>query len=116
MSLRQLSTDYDPKPDGRLAAPFLPLPMRFCLLFEGMCVDARQHSRWTCRAKEAWLSRAKRRRDMSTDSLEITDALDRLETELHQLNGLLSVLKIVGRLTRLNRSLLRPSLKPVAIA
>ncbi len=53
---------------------------------------------------------------MSTDSLEITDALDRLETELHQLNGLLSVLKIVGRLTRLNRSLLRPSLKPVAIA
>lgn len=45
---------------------------------------------------------------MGTDSLEITDALDRLEAELHQLNGLLSVLKIVGEAA--------DGIEPVAIA
>lgn len=33
---------------------------------------------------------------MGTDTSELTEALDRLETELHQLSGLLSVLKIIG--------------------
>lgn len=33
---------------------------------------------------------------MGTDTSELTEALDRLETELHQLSGLLSVRKILG--------------------
>lgn len=45
---------------------------------------------------------------MGTDTSELTGALDRLETELHQLSGLLSVLKIIGEAV--------DAVDPVAIA
>lgn len=45
---------------------------------------------------------------MGTDTSKIMEALDRLETELHQLSGVLTVLKIVGEAA--------DGIEPVAIA